>query len=1060
MRKIMAFLTASALLAASPLFASIVLKSEDVGGITWHYGEINGVAKICNILESAISTDTAGAISIPSTLGGCPVKIIGSGAFANCTKLTGVTIPNSVTNIEDNAFFGCTGLTSMTIPSSVRGLGVGAFQICTSLGSVKLSSNIASIEEKSFYGCSSLKSVAIPWGVTSIGKAAFQGCTSVTNVTIQDSVTEIGKRAFYYCNHLTGVEIPASVTQIGGEAFGYCERLASVTFYGYVSDVADTAFEHVNSAHSANCIAYVPSDRMGDFDENSNGVWKGLVLERMEPVYTIENGVLTHVDMKGNFLAYIPSSVTSIGDQAFYGRALVRVWIPDSVTNIGYQAFCWCSRLETVTIPASVTSIGSVAFVNCQKLAEVRFKGSQPSVGEGAFSGVSTNCRVLIPESKSTTYETVGNKWQGLIAYSYQDWVTVSFDANGGGEVAERTFDKDAKLGDLPTTTRTGYTFAGWHTAKSGGSKISASTTVMKDVTYYAHWTANKYTVKFDGNGATSGSMAAQARTCDDKNALTANAFKRTGYHFKGWATAKGGSVKYTDKQVANLSSTAGATVTLYAVWELSTYKVAFNANGGTGTMKALAVNVGAKKALTANAFKRTGYAFLGWAKKKGATKADYKDKASVKDLATKDGATVTLYAVWKANAYTVKFSANGGTGKMANLAMTYGKAKALTANAFKRTNFTFLGWSTSKTATKATYANKASVKNLKASGTVTLYAVWKRNAYSIAFNANGGTGTMKAQTANTAASVALSANAFKRAGYEFLGWSTSKTATKATYTNKQKVKDLAKTGKSVTLYAVWSLPAWTKGTFYGDCDCGTHEGVVTVKITSLGKLTGTMTWNGGKNKPIVRTFSASNPKWTASYAKKQFAADFDLDDDGPTVANGSCWTYAGVKVVTPAGKTVKMDVRVANCTVYKGTVRTGAIAFTDGGDLEGGLSQDVWTNTAIKELPAFAAKTSKTLAVKSVGHDQKALYKAGVRKLTFAFAAKGAVTVTALDAKGKALDSYAAHLLVDGVKGKKFLCWTPVYFKKLGCLAWFGVDVKEKSGAVQAGDITLGFDD
>ena len=165
--------------------------------------------------------------------------------------------------------------------------------------------------------------------------------------------------------------------------------------------------------------------------------------------------------------------------------------------------------------------------------------------------------------------------------------------------------------------------------------------------------------------------MKAQARTYGDKKALTANAFKRTNYHFKGWSTTKGGSVKYADKQVANLSSKNGATVTLYAVWERSTYTVAFDANGGTGTTKALSINVGAKKALTANAFKRTGYAFLGWAKKKTATKADYKDKASVKNL--KASGTVALYAVWKANAYTVKFDANGGTGKMANLAMTYG---------------------------------------------------------------------------------------------------------------------------------------------------------------------------------------------------------------------------------------------------------------------------------------------------------------------------------------------------------------------------------------------------
>ena len=157
-------------------------------------------------------------------------------------------------------------------------------------------------------------------------------------------------------------------------------------------------------------------------------------------------------------------------------------------------------------------------------------------------------------------------------------------------------------------------------------------------------------------------------------------------------------------------------------------YTVAFNANGGTGMMANMSFAAGASKELTINSFTRTGYLFIGWATSASATTPAYDDGQTVSGLTTTSGATVTLYAVWQANAYTIKFNKNGGSGTMSNLAMKYGTAKALTANAFQRPNYTFLGWSTSASATTATYTNKQSVNNLVSTpdGSITLYAVWQ----------------------------------------------------------------------------------------------------------------------------------------------------------------------------------------------------------------------------------------------------------------------------------------------------------------------------------------------
>lgn len=157
-------------------------------------------------------------------------------------------------------------------------------------------------------------------------------------------------------------------------------------------------------------------------------------------------------------------------------------------------------------------------------------------------------------------------------------------------------------------------------------------------------------------------------------------------------------------------------------------YTVKFNVNGGTGTMANESFVYGTAKALTINAFTRTGYTFVGWAKSASATTSEYDDGQTVNNLTSTSGATVNLYAVWQANAYTVKFNKNGGTGTMANESFTYGVAKALTANAFQRVNYLFLGWATTASATSATYTDKQSVSNLTATpdATVNLYAVWK----------------------------------------------------------------------------------------------------------------------------------------------------------------------------------------------------------------------------------------------------------------------------------------------------------------------------------------------
>lgn len=315
---------------------------------------------------------------------------------------------------------------------------------------------------------------------------------------------------------------------------------------------------------------------------------------------------------------------------------------------------------------------------------------------------------------------------------------TVKFDGNGGtsGSMSKQKIATGAtKALTANAFKRTGYTFQGWAKKKNASTATYKDRAEVKDiaaagkiVTLYAVWKANTYKVKFDANGG-KGKMANLVMTYGKAKALRANKFTRSGYTFKGWAKAKKAKKAiYKDKaKVKNLKT--GGTVKLYAVWKFNGYTVEFDGNGATsGKVEEQPINVGEKTRLTANAFARTGYKFKGWATVKNASTAQYRDKAKVKDLAS-PGKSVKLYAVWEANTYKVKFNANGGTGKMANLSMTYDKSKALTANKFKRTGCKFLGWSKDKNATTATYKDRAKVKNLEAKGTVTLYAVWQSQA-------------------------------------------------------------------------------------------------------------------------------------------------------------------------------------------------------------------------------------------------------------------------------------------------------------------------------------------
>ena len=178
--------------------------------------------------------------SVTQNVTGITYKVIaiGDNAFCDCSGLTSVMIPESVTTIGDDAFGGCRGLTSITIPESVTSIGSYAFSRCSGLTSITIPESVTSIGNCAFWYCSGLISVTIPESVTTIGGGAFYGCSGLTSVTIPKCVTTIGDNAFSKCAKLYEfICKPIDAPRIGGSSYdgisSWCKLYVSKGSTGY-----------------------------------------------------------------------------------------------------------------------------------------------------------------------------------------------------------------------------------------------------------------------------------------------------------------------------------------------------------------------------------------------------------------------------------------------------------------------------------------------------------------------------------------------------------------------------------------------------------------------------------------------------------------------------------------------------------------------------------------------------------------------------------------------------------------------------------------------------------
>ena len=319
-----------------------------------------------------------------------------------------------------------------------------------------------------------------------------------------------------------------------------------------------------------------------------------------------------------------------------------------------------------------------------------------------------------------------------------------------------------------------GYSFSGWATSADGKVVYADGddyTMGISNDTLYAVWIPNaSHKVNFNNNSETAaGTMTAQSIVEGVSAALSMNTYTNPGYSFSGWAITDKGAVAYADGANYTMGS---SDVTLYAIWtQNASHTITFDKNSPTadGKTESQTIEEGLSKALTLNGFSNAGYSFAGWSTTSDET-FEYTDGASY----TMGSSDVTLYAIWTQNAsHTITFDKNdeSAEGEMKAQTIEDGLSAALTKNAFKKTGYTFYGWSETSGGT-VKYDDGANYKMETSDDT--LYAVWSKNVHVVKFVDESGTGTMPNQSITEGDSAPLTKITFTKSGYSFAGWSTT----------------------------------------------------------------------------------------------------------------------------------------------------------------------------------------------------------------------------------------------------------------------------------------------
>lgn len=544
---------------------------------------------------------------------------------------------------------------------------------------------------------------------------------------------------------------------------------------------------------------------------------------------------------------------------------------------------------------------------------------------------------------------------------------TVTFNANSGNitdnnksvTTAQRTVKynhEDNNNVSSLNPVKTGYTFIGWYekvknedgsdgeiqvynaqgNCSNNGIHWKDSKWIKEsNITVYAHWKANNYTLTLDANGGyldggaledgKANTIATLSPTYD-KTTFNDVAYlnpQRTGYTFEGWYTAKNNGTQIYDKtgkctndgkywKDGKWHLTENATV--YAHWEPKKYVISYKGNkptqathnvtGSTASTNHVYDSYGN---LAENGFKLPGWKFVNWNTKADGSGKSY--KAGERVINVTDGTDGVLYAQWTPDTYTIKFNKNKPsnathevTGTMADQVVKYDTKTKLNKSEYKLHGWVFNGWNTKADGTGTHYSDQGEIYNLNNfndSNSVTLYAQWEATTYTITFNSNKPskavtqmTGTMEVQTLTYDKWENLHENKYKLEGWTFNKWNLKADGSSETsYKDKERVRNICD-GKDTTLYAQWkdttppdASKTYLRATKSGNVNDPDYARALAVVAKGSKDVT--------TSTSVTRTLDGlGNSTWTTSWINSDVSLDLYSYDNGTGIK--LLTTYSG----------------------------------------------------------------------------------------------------------------------------------------------------------------------
>lgn len=807
--------------------SAAVVAGGAVGGFLAYYNSQSGLVYSENnggyVVSAGKFYNAGERLVIPEEYNGKPVIAIGKDGFAEHTEIEELVLSDNIVRIEEGAFAGCSNLTEVTISSS----NVRAAQEYYSEGG-----NLEYIGGRAFEGCSSLAAFSFEYGLEYVGTRAFSDAAFV-QVSLPCTVSFVGSEAFYNCKNLAEIvvsdreEIPSGWAENwnAGCNASVDFRLRVVLDYNGATSGTTVGEEYIS--YGKDFVLPVPERKGYSF----GGWYSGDT--RLTDGFG--KGISAWQSQSGSILtAKWSANINTLNFNANGGEGTMSAQeiVTDETASISGNTF---TRKGYTFVGWAESANGGVVYKDCAEYTmgaessyelfavwvanrnEVVFDGNGATGGSMESQFISTDSSASLTENTFTktgyTFAGWATSAGGEVVYAdganyamgtaaqytlYAVWeateYSIRYYTNGGiaaGNPSVYTIEDDDIVLNIPA--RAGYRFAGW--TGTGLSEPTLTVIIEMGSTgnreYTANWEANANNIVFNANGG-KGEMTAQSINTDETAPLFPNSFARDGYRFAGWATSADGEVEYSDG--ANYTMGAESEYTLYAVWEVVSYSISYQLNGGVAEGNPDFYTI-ESQSFTLNAPVRAGYTFAGW------TGTDIESATQFVTVTQGSWGDREYTAVWMANQNKIIFNVNGGEGEMPEQMISTDSSAPLTENVFTRAGYTFAGWATSPEG-NVVYAD-CSDYLMGTESQYNLYAVWSPNLNNIIFDGNGADGgEMGDISAHTDEVIMLPENTYAKTGYTFIGWATEQNGEVAYEDGAQCTVG---TEVAYTLYAVWA---------------------------------------------------------------------------------------------------------------------------------------------------------------------------------------------------------------------------------------------------------------